>query len=273
MEDQNQDTDLKGMTILVVDDEPDVCGGIAEFLVDHGFDAAVAVGGAEAISILEGATYDLVVSDIRMPALDGMALLRKVKHSWPAAQVILMTAYASKETAIEAVRLGAYDYIEKPFDVADLLNAITNCLTSIALKRQNELLLEQLREHQRFLEKRVEEKTNQVLEHELRLARVETLRQLLTTLAHYINNANGAIWSYADFCKETGKEFKPDGQRLVDICLKEGGKVTAVIQSLEEVAEQMDFKMVPYISGSERTMFDIQERIEKKIAELESHKN
>ncbi len=258
---------LTGMTVLVVDDEADVCRGITEFLEEQGYNAGAAVGGAEAVSRLEKARFDLIVSDIRMPGMDGMQLLRKVKQEWPATEVILMTAYGSKETAIEALRLGAYDYIEKPFDVEELLRATMNCLRNVALRRQNEHLIEKLQEHQRVLEQRVEAKTQEVLEHERQLARVDTLRQTLTTLAHYINNSNGAIWSYADFCKGSGRSLPPDAQRLVDICLKEGGKVTAVIQSLQEIVEQMDLKAIPYIAGSDRTMFDIQERIEKKIGE------
>ena len=259
---------VKGMAILVVDDEQDVCSGIVEFLVEQGHKAVAAVGGDEAISEMAVKTFDLVVTDIRMPGTDGMHVLRVVKERWPDTGVVLMTAYGSKETAIEALRLGAYDYIEKPFDVADLMNVISNCLESLALRRQNHQLIEELREHQRVLERRVEERTEEVLDRERRLARVDTLRQTLTTLAHYINNANGAIWSYADFCRETGRTFVPDAQRLVDICLKEGCKVTAVIDSLQEVVEQMDFKSVPYIENSDRTMFDIQERIERKLADL-----
>jgi DNA-binding response OmpR family regulator len=255
------------MTVLVVDDEGDVCRGIAEFLEAQNYNVEIAAGGVEGLSKLEQARFDLVVSDIRMPGVDGMQLLRKTKEAWPATEVILMTAYGSKETAIEALRLGAYDYIEKPFDVEELLKTTTNCLKNVALRRQNERLVGQLQEHQQVLERRVEEKTEEVLEHERRLARVDTLRQTLTTLAHYINNSNGAIWSYAEFCKGTGRSMPHEAQRLVDICLKEGSKVTAVIRSLQEVVEQMDLKAIPYIAGSERTMFDIQERIEKKIEE------
>ncbi len=261
----DSDPILTGMTVLVVDDEGDVCRGIAEFLESQDFNVEIAAGGAEAVSRLEKARFDLVVSDIRMPGVDGIQLLRRIKKAWPTTEVILMTAYGSKETAIEALRLGAYDYIEKPFDVEELLNATTNCLRNVALRRQNERLVDQLQEHQRVLERRVEEKTEEVLERERRLARVDTLRQALTTLAHYINNSNGAIWSYADFCKGTGRPLPQDAQRLVEICLKEGSKVTAVIQSLQEVVEQMDLKAIPYIAGSDRTMFDIQERIEQKI--------
>ena len=255
----------RGMRVLIVDDEGDVCRGIAEFLAEQGYVTEPAVGGGEALARLEKARYDLVVSDIRMPDLDGVQLLGKIKGMEADTEFILMTAYGSKETAIEALRLGAYDYIEKPFDVEEMLNAVTNCLRNVALRRQNARLVEELREHQRVLEQRVEEKTQEVLEHERRLARVETLRQALTTLAHYINNSNGAIWSYADFCKGSGKAFPHDAQRLIDISLKEGSKVTAVIQSLQEVVEQMDLKVIPYIEGSSRMMFDIEARIEKKI--------
>jgi DNA-binding response OmpR family regulator len=256
----------EGMRILVVDDEPDVCRGIAEFLEQQDYRVTCAGGAGDALLRLDEAPCDLVISDIRMPEIDGMELLRRVRKGWPATAFILMTAYGSKETAIEAIRAGAYDYIEKPFDVAELANATRNCLRNAALRRQNESLVERLQEEQRILERRVEEKTREVLDHERKLARVETLRQALTTLAHYINNANGAIWSYADFCKASGKDFPQEARRLVDICMKEGGKVTAVIQSLQEVVEQMDLRSVPYIPGSERTMFDIEKRIEEKIS-------
>ncbi|MDP6042222.1 MAG: response regulator, partial [Candidatus Latescibacteria bacterium] len=93
-------------------------------LRDHGTQVDTASNGREAIDALEKTPYTLVATDIRMPDVSGIELLQHVKEHYPDTEVILITGYASTSSAIEALRLGAYDYIEKPFEMLEFLQTI-----------------------------------------------------------------------------------------------------------------------------------------------------
>ena len=99
--------------ILVVDDDTYVRGATEEILIRKGYDVETASEGGTALKLLENGEYDLLLSDIKMPGMGGLELLERVKSKWPEMHVILMTAYGTVEDAVEAMRKGAYDYIEK----------------------------------------------------------------------------------------------------------------------------------------------------------------
>jgi two-component system response regulator PilR (NtrC family) len=110
--------------ILVADDEASIRDGLVDVLTDEGYDATGVAGGAEAIAAIAQSSYDVVVTDLRMPGIDGLEVLRRVRELSPQALVLLITAYASVETAVEALRNGAHDYILKPLIVEDVLSKI-----------------------------------------------------------------------------------------------------------------------------------------------------
>ncbi|MGO9059785.1 MAG: sigma-54-dependent transcriptional regulator [Candidatus Binataceae bacterium] len=110
--------------ILVADDEASIRDGLVDVLTDEGYDATGVADGAEAIAAITQSSYDVVVTDLRMPGVDGLEVLRRVRELSPQALVLLITAYASVETAVEALRNGAHDYILKPLIVEDVLSKI-----------------------------------------------------------------------------------------------------------------------------------------------------
>jgi DNA-binding NtrC family response regulator len=110
--------------ILIVDDEASIRGGLVDVLTEEGYDASGAGNGAEAIAAITQGNYDVVVTDLRMPGIDGLEVLRRVRELSPQTLVLLITAYASVETAVEALRNGAHDYILKPLIVEDVLSKI-----------------------------------------------------------------------------------------------------------------------------------------------------
>lgn len=100
--------------ILIVDDEEIVRLGLSRALREVFRNVEEAVSGSEALRVMEGHPFDVVLLDLRMPGMDGMMVLRTIKERWPEIEVVVVTGYPSIVTAKEAARLGAYDYLSKP---------------------------------------------------------------------------------------------------------------------------------------------------------------
>ncbi|MCX7830861.1 MAG: sigma-54 dependent transcriptional regulator, partial [Acidobacteria bacterium] len=133
--------------VLIVDDEKSMRDMLKILFEKEGFEAETAESGESALKLTSENTYDLVLSDIRMGNVSGLDLLREIKSDNNPPQVILMTAYASTETAIEALKLGAIDYIIKPFDVNELIHRVKNAIEKRTLFEENiELKAELLKE-------------------------------------------------------------------------------------------------------------------------------
>ena len=107
--------------ILIVDDEPRILLLMKSLLKAHGFEVETAKDGPAALEIVKDGEIQIVVTDLRMSPMDGMALFKEVKALYPSMPVILLTAYASVETAIEAMKSGIFDYLTKPFKVDDMV--------------------------------------------------------------------------------------------------------------------------------------------------------
>lgn len=130
--------------VLVVDDELSMREFLEIFLNKEGYEVTTAAGGAEACELVDKEQFDLVVSDIKMPGVDGIEVLRKVKKVDPRTEVIMITAFASHETAVETMKEGAYDYITKPFKVDEIRRIVANALDKQILSRENIALKQQL---------------------------------------------------------------------------------------------------------------------------------
>lgn len=126
----------KDITILVVDDEDYIRDSVKIILETEGFHVICTDNGYEALKIMDGHYVDIVLSDIKMPEMDGITLLKKIKEKFKNVEVLLITGYPSLDSAVESVKLGAYDYITKPFKVDDLVNKIQKALDSKTLKKQ-----------------------------------------------------------------------------------------------------------------------------------------
>lgn len=131
--------------ILVVDDEESICQLLEIMLSEEGFWVATAGGYDEAMKHLQNESFELVIADIMMPDADGLALLRDIKQFDPDIQVILITAYASLSSAVEALRHGAFDYITKPFQMDQIKFAVRKALETGALRRENRILRRTIR--------------------------------------------------------------------------------------------------------------------------------
>ena len=138
--------------ILIVDDEELICRLLAQRLTSEGYACVTANNGREALSHFYKDTFSLIISDIRMPEMDGIELLKRVKDLNPNMMVIMVTAYPELDMAVEAMRLGAYDFIIKPADL-DLI------LLSVRKALEKRRLEEELEAYHKHLERLVEERT------------------------------------------------------------------------------------------------------------------
>jgi DNA-binding NtrC family response regulator len=131
-------------TVLIVDDERSIRVGLKGLLAREGYEVSTAESGEEALRLLHHSPVDLVLTDLRMPGLDGVSLLRKIKEQQAETLVVMMTAYGSEKIAVEAMKAGAHDYIVKPFDNDEVKLLVRQALEQLALRRQVQHLRERL---------------------------------------------------------------------------------------------------------------------------------
>jgi two-component system response regulator PilR (NtrC family) len=136
--------------VLIVDDEKSMRDLLSITLEKEGYDVDTAAGGELAIEMLHRETVDAVITDLRMPKVDGLQVLRAAKEISPDIAVIVITAVASTETAVEAMKLGAYDYITKPFKLDEVNLIVRNALERKRLRDENLYLRRQLETQHRF---------------------------------------------------------------------------------------------------------------------------
>jgi DNA-binding NtrC family response regulator len=150
--------DPRKKLILVVDDEESIRNGVARKLEAAGYDCVIAADGNEALWATFMQDFDLVLTDIKMPRVSGMEVLSRVVADHPDVGVIMMTAIADVETAVDAMRQGAYDYVTKPFKSDDLIVRVEKALEKRALVLEN-------REYQERLEQKVERQVGQITQY------------------------------------------------------------------------------------------------------------
>lgn len=127
-------------TVLIVDDEPELLETISERLENHGFSVDTAGNGLQALEVLKKQTFDAIVLDMMMPEMDGIETLKRIRAKHPEMQVILLTGHATVQKGVEAVKLGAMDFLEKPAEIEALSEKIKEA------KSNRLLLVEEKRE-------------------------------------------------------------------------------------------------------------------------------
>ena len=135
---------MKGLKILFVDDEPLMRLSMVDTLETVGHDVEAAASGTEGIEAIRQRSFDLVITDLRLPGADGLTVLTATKEQSPHTEVVVITAHGSVETAVGAMKLGAFDYITKPFQMDELLLIVERVGRVVALRRENQDLKEAL---------------------------------------------------------------------------------------------------------------------------------
>jgi two-component system, NtrC family, sensor kinase len=213
--------------VLVIDDEEPARYGMIRVLRGEGYEVEEAGDGEAALQALESFQPGVVVSDINMPRMDGLVLLRHVQELEDAPLVILVTAYSTQEMAIEALRAGAYNYLRKPFEIEELRVAVRNALEKRHLIEKNRFYYEEL------------ERTLAELRHSqaalVQSEKMSSLGRLVAGLAHEIHTPLGVLQSTADTMERAV-------ERLADACAldeaERNGRVTQLLSTVHEVSGQ-----------------------------------
>jgi len=135
--------------ILVVDDEESMCQYLSILLHKEGYEVSTVNSGVEALKLIEADAFDVVMTDIQMPKMDGIQLLKGIKGIDPTTPVIIMTAYASEQSAIDAVNLGAFSYMQKHCKNDEIKMVVRNALALRMAKTENLKLKKELTRNQR----------------------------------------------------------------------------------------------------------------------------
>ncbi|RLF35253.1 MAG: hypothetical protein DRN03_05495, partial [Thermoplasmata archaeon] len=136
--------------ILVVDDEKAIRWSLGEALRNAGYEVDEVENGEKALKLFQDDPVDLVILDLKLPDIDGIKVLKELKKIEPALPIIMMTAYGEVETAVEAIKSGAYDFLQKPFQLEKMKIEIKNALEALNLKQQLDDIRKKERETYNF---------------------------------------------------------------------------------------------------------------------------
>jgi signal transduction histidine kinase len=255
--------------VLVVDDEEAARYGITRALTNQGYELEAAAEGSEALEKIERFRPDVVVSDINMPGMDGLTLLRKLNEAPEPPLVVLLTAYGSEAVAMEALRAGAYDYLPKPFEVDELRAIVRNAAERQQLLQENRRKDAELRQSYADL---------------VQAKNMAALTGLVAGVAHEINSPLGALQANLQTVRTAAEKLRaccqqqPGGQAGADValaamytaagqCRQACERVSAIVKNLSRFAEldRADFRRAQLHEGLESAIELLRYRLEEGI--------
>ncbi len=227
-------TDVTAATarILVVDDEKRMCDSLDALLTKAGYAVTTAEDGEEALTRYQDSEFDLVISDIKLPKLDGIQLLQSIREGDPDAMVILMTAYASLDTALAAINMGAYDYLLKPIEFTQLRLAAKRALEKRDLEIAQKRLLAELQIKNDLLNRRIAE-VDALYQAGVVLSQSQNVSSLLTKIIELALNVIGANVGSVMLLDESKEELT----------------IAAAVGTSEEMRKKVRLKLGESIAG------------------------
>ena len=136
--------------ILIIDDEPLMRLSISDALKAEGYNIASVESGGEGLKAIKDNAYDIVITDLKLPEVDGLQILKGCRQYSPVTKILMITAHGSVETAVEAMKLGAYDYITKPFSMEEMLLIVKRLIRLRDLEDENIYLKEKIEDKYDF---------------------------------------------------------------------------------------------------------------------------
>ena len=200
--------------VLVVDDEPAIRSICSRYLSSRGWQVDTATDGEEALAKILDRDWDIVITDIKMPGLDGVQLVQKAKAEKPYIEFIVMTAYASVDVAVKAMRSGAYDFLLKPLDLEQLQLTVDRCWQKMQLREENELL--------RLANERLREL------HQLK-------DKFLAITSHELRTPVSNIKSFAEFLMEDRDLSEEEREEFLGILKRNLDELEAVVEDMHAI--------------------------------------
>ena len=217
--------------ILVVDDEEELCQMVEICLKQSGFRISTAGNAADAYNLLEREQYDVIVTDVMMPGEDGISFLGRVHQAWPDVPVILMTAYAKLQMAVDAIKNGAFDFINKPFDFGHMCKIVERAVNYSKLQSMEKNYRSELEE---TVTCRTAELKNAMVE--LDFARSALLKsatdksEFMTTVSHEMRTPMNGVVGGLSLLEDEVTTAK--GKEYLEIACQSAGNMVALIDQL-----------------------------------------
>jgi PAS domain S-box-containing protein len=172
-------------SVLIVEDDPGFSSYLKRLLRREDLKLITASSGRQAIEYLEQHTVDIVLQDIGLPDIDGYQVMDQIRQQFPEVLIIVMTGEVTVESAVQALRKGAYDYLRKPFESMDLVNTVENALDRIRLEQKNRQAEEKLRESEERYRQLFESESDAVLIFDAETLKLEDANQAAADLFGY----------------------------------------------------------------------------------------
>lgn len=226
----------ESVRILVVDDEENVALTFSEILRRHGFVVDTALSGEEAIAQLRETEYDLVITDLRMEGVDGISVLAELRQRAPLTISIVLTGYASLDSAIAAMRQGAYDYLIKPCSIDDMLRTIQHGIDHRRLMLAEREVRANLERLNALLEQRVTERTAELQRVNEELAKANRAKDVFfATLSHELRTPLNAILGWANMLR-TKKLALEQSERALEIIERNARQQAQLISDILDLS-------------------------------------
>jgi signal transduction histidine kinase len=235
--------------VLVVDDEESVVVTIKAILQLDGYNVATTTSGAKARKMVRDVEYDLVLTDLRLEDGDGLDVLKAVRDSYPETVTIMLTGYASLESAIQALRAGAYDYLVKPSEVEELRATVARGLERRRLGQELRLRVDELAELNASLQQRIDEATAELKERYEQLKELDRMKsQFLSIASHELKTPITAMSGFLQVALRRvrrlgdGEAAAPvaDGLRAIteqlEVVYRQTGKLARLVDELLDVS-------------------------------------
>ena len=226
--------------ILLIDDEERFCQVMGNLLSKEGYEVESVNGGREGIDIIKERSFDLVITDLMMPEVDGLEVLKHIQDQEYDTLVIVITGYATLESAIRAIRKGAFDYITKPFDIELMKITIERAFEKIQMQRA-------LQDYSSNLEREVERRTDELRRTQNRLIQTERLAaigELAASIAHEIRNPLVSIGGFARVLyKNSGDEKKVE--KYSHIIVDEVDRLEKILENILDYSKKTELDLKP----------------------------